>query len=84
LTYQLRRLRLHELIERIPKTHRYRLTDFGLRASLFLSRLYARAIRPGMSFIDPDALPSDHDLQRAFNTLDQKIQSFCEAQKLAA
>lgn len=84
LTYQLRRLRLHELIERIPQTHRYRLTDFGLRASLFLSRLYARAIRPGLSFIDPQALPSDHDLQRAFNTLDQKIQSFCQEQKLAA
>jgi hypothetical protein len=84
LTYQLRRLRLHGLIERIPKTHRYRLTDFGLRATLFLSRLYARAIRPGMAFIDPAALPSNHGLQRAFNNLDKQIHTFCEEQKLAA
>lgn len=35
MTYQLRRLRLHGLIERIPKTHRYRLTDFGFRVAVF-------------------------------------------------
>jgi hypothetical protein len=28
-----RRLRLHEIIEGIPKTHRYRLTDLGLRTA---------------------------------------------------
>ena len=27
MTYHLRRLRLHGLIERIPETHRYRVTD---------------------------------------------------------
>src|SRR6478672_3398881 len=31
ITYDLRRLRLHGLIERIPKTYRYRITDKGLR-----------------------------------------------------
>jgi hypothetical protein len=30
MSYELRRLRLHGLIERLPKTHRYRLTDEGL------------------------------------------------------
>jgi len=84
LTYQLRRLRLHRLIERIPRSHRYRLTDFGLRAALFLSRLYARTIRPGMSLTDPQALPSGHGLQRAFKNLDQQIHTFCQEQKLAA
>jgi hypothetical protein len=84
LTYQLRRLRLHGLIERVPDTHRYRLTDFGLRAALFLTRLYARTIRPGLSFIDPKALLSDHGLQRAFNTIDTQIHAFCQEQKLAA
>ncbi|MFI7644127.1 hypothetical protein [Nonomuraea sp. NPDC049400] len=29
--YDLRRLHLHGLIERIPRSHRYRVTDFGLR-----------------------------------------------------
>ena len=84
LTYQLRRLRLHGLIERIPRSHRYRLTDFGLRAALFLSRLYARTIRPTMSLIDPHALPSSDRLQRAFNNVDQQIHTFCQEQKLAA
>jgi DNA-binding HxlR family transcriptional regulator len=31
ITYQLRRLRLHGLIERVPQSFRYRVTDFGLR-----------------------------------------------------
>ena len=30
MTYHLRRLRLHGLIERLPKTHRYRVTEAGL------------------------------------------------------
>lgn len=56
MTYQLRRLRLHGLIERVPKTHRYRLTALGRRAALFFPRLYARTIRPALSLIDPQAL----------------------------
>ena len=34
MTYDLRRLRLHGLIERIPFTRRYRVTDHGLRTAL--------------------------------------------------
>jgi hypothetical protein len=30
MTYDLQRLRLHGMIERIPKTHRYRVTQIGL------------------------------------------------------
>lgn len=84
MTYQLRRLRLHGLIERMPRTHRYRLTDFGRRTALFLPRLYARAIRPGLSLLDPIALPVKHPLQRAFNSLDRQIKSFCQQEKIAA
>jgi hypothetical protein len=36
MAYQLRRLRLHGLIQRTPKTHRYQVTDLGFRAGLFL------------------------------------------------
>jgi hypothetical protein len=32
-TYQLRRLRLHGLIQRVPKSFRYRVTDLGLRVA---------------------------------------------------
>jgi len=49
ITYDLRRLRLHGLIERIPKTHRYRATAKGLRTAIFYTRLYNRALRTGLA-----------------------------------
>jgi len=49
MTYDLRRLRLHGLIERQPNTQRYRLTTFGLKTALFYSRTYQRLLRPGLS-----------------------------------
>lgn len=51
MTYDLRRLRLHGLIERIPKTHRYRLTKQGLAVVHFYHRTYTRLIRPALSVI---------------------------------
>ena len=58
ITYDLRRLRLHGLTERIPKTHRYRITAKGLRTALFYTRLYTRTMRPALAIISPaDANP---------------------------
>ncbi len=34
MTHDLRRLRRHAILERIPKTHRYRLTPFGRRIAI--------------------------------------------------
>src|SRR4029077_15570286 len=44
MTYHLRRLRLHGLIERLPKSHRYRVTDQGWRTALFCTRIYNRVL----------------------------------------
>jgi hypothetical protein len=66
MTYDLRRLRLHEIIERIPKTHRYRLTSFGLRVALFFSRTYARLLRPGLACLAPKAPSGSPRLRQAF------------------
>src|SRR6202521_4563987 len=44
ITYDLRLLRLHGLIERIPKSYRYRITANGLRTAIFYTRL-AKSIR---------------------------------------
>ena len=49
VTYQLRRLRLHGMIERIPRSHRCRVTDAGFRTALFFVRLYNRLLRPGLA-----------------------------------
>ena len=35
-TYDLRRLRTHGLIERVPHTHRYTVTDYGLHTAMLL------------------------------------------------
>jgi hypothetical protein len=45
MTYDLRRLRLHGLIERIPHTFRYQVTDTGLRSAQYLTRLHDRLLR---------------------------------------
>jgi hypothetical protein len=51
MTYDLRRLRLHGLIERIPGTHRYRPTPTGWRVALFFTHAYSRFIRTGLADI---------------------------------
>jgi len=77
-SYDLRRLRAHGLITRIPRTHRYQTTDTGLRHALFLTRLHNRLLRTGLAELtDPDPpAPSqlraaDRAYTTAFNTLTQ-------------
>jgi hypothetical protein len=67
MTYDLRRLRLHGLIERIPHTHRYQVTNTGLRAAVFFTRAYNRFIRTGLAELnDPDTpSPATARLHRA-------------------
>src|SRR3954451_13539858 len=48
-TYDLRRLRHHGLIERVPHSHRYRVTADGHRTALFLLRIHDRLLRHGLA-----------------------------------
>ena len=48
-TYDLRRLRLKGLIDRVPKSHRYRVSPEGLRICLALTKLYQRVLMPAVS-----------------------------------
>jgi len=84
MTYDLRRLRLHGMIQRIPSTHRYRVTDFGLRAALYFTRVHARLYRPAVAQILPHAPPLSSALQRAFQKLEQEIEAQIRAARLAA
>jgi len=83
MSYDLRRLRLHALIERIPKTQRYRLTAFGLKTALFYSRAYQRLVRRGLSELHaPYPSPSSTlaaDYAKFQNALDAYV-----AEKIAA
>ncbi len=47
-TYQLRRLRLHGLIERVPSSTRYTVTERGIKVALWFSRCHARLFRPAL------------------------------------
>jgi hypothetical protein len=80
MTYDLRRLRLHGLIERVPQSHRYRITPTGAQVAMFYARVYTRALRPGCS-LRPVASTRG---QRAFNRLDTALANFLEEVKLAA
>jgi hypothetical protein len=84
MTYQLRRLRLHGLIERIPKSHRYRLTSFGFRVAVFCTRTYARILRPGLGLALPSTSSLPCPLRRTFDKLEQEVASWVEQAKLAA
>jgi hypothetical protein len=82
MTYQLRRLRLHGLIVRQLGTHRYAVTDKGLRVALFFTRSYTRVLRPGLSEVMPEDLPDDPPLRRAFTQLERAMDQYVAQAKL--
>jgi hypothetical protein len=83
MSYDLRRLRLHGLIQRLPHTHRYRLTQRGIQIAAFWTRTYNRLLRPGLAqLVDPHA---DHaPLRRNLLQLYQTIDHACDQLKTAA
>jgi hypothetical protein len=84
MTYDLRRLRLHGIIERIPRSHRYQLTADGLRIALFFSRTYAHLLRPKLAQIMPQGPPIPSALRTAFDRLESEIAACCEQEWLVA
>jgi hypothetical protein len=84
MSYHLRRLRLHGLIERIPKTHRYRVTDSGWRTALFCTRTYNRVLRPGLAQVIPEEASDDSSLRRCFDQLDGALERWLKEQKVPA
>ena len=71
MTYDLRRLRLRGLIERIPHTQRYRLTAEGLCVALAYHRTQARILGPLLSAtLDGD---STTRLRAAVATYDREV-----------
>ncbi len=84
VTYDLRRLRLHGLIRRLPHTHRYELTDLGRATAPFLTRLHDRAIRRGLGALTEPANIRGHHLRAAANTYDNAITRLLNDAGLAA
>ena len=79
MSYDLRRLRAHGLITRIPRSHRYRLTETGLHHAMLITHLHTRLLQPGLAQLtDPDPpQPSQlrtaaRNYQRALDHLTQE------------
>ena len=84
MSYELRRLRLHGLIERLPGTHRYRLTDAGLRTALFYTRVYSRILRPAMAPVTPPAPAASQHPLRQFHAAQAAVNSWCDEAYITA
>jgi hypothetical protein len=82
MTYDLRRLRLHGVIRRAPRTLRYTLTASGMRVAFLYTTLYRRLRRPHGS--DRAYPPFSSPLDAALHQLDTALQEFCSSPKPAA
>jgi len=80
-TYDLRRLREHGLIERIPHTHRYQVTPAGLRHAMFLTRVHDRILRAGLAELTG---PSPSPLRKAATLYQAAIDELTQRAGIAA
>jgi hypothetical protein len=65
ISYDLRRLRAHQIIERIPHSRSYQLTADGLSTALFFTRLTRRVIIPALAEITGTGPPPGSPLRQA-------------------
>lgn len=84
ITYDLRRLRLHGLIERIPRTFRYQVTDTGLRSAQFLTRVHDRLLRTGLAEITDPSPPASTALRAADRAYQAALDDLTRQAGLAA
>ncbi len=83
MTYDLRRLCQHGLIERIPRTFRYQVTSTGLADALFLTRLHDRFLRTGLASLAGPAA-SDRSLAAVTRAYISAIDDLARQAGLAA
>ena len=84
ITYDLRRLRLHGLIERIPKTRRYRIAAKGLRTAVFYTRLYNRSLRTGLAIVSPAATTPQLPIAKSIRAAETALNAWYDHAKIAA
>jgi len=73
MSYDLRRLRLHGLTERLPSTNSYMLTPEGIRVTVFHTKLQACLFRP---LLDANRPPAPIELHRALGTIDPVLADY--------
>jgi predicted MarR family transcription regulator len=81
MTYDLRRLRLAGLIQRLPHSNRYQLTADGIRIAVFYTKVYNRLLVPLTAADQPQA-PAQ--LRQALRTLDRHVEGYIDRARLGA
>jgi hypothetical protein len=84
ISYDLRRLRIHGLIQRIPHSFRYQVTTAGIRQALFLTRLTQRFLIPGLADLTGSGPPAPTRLQAAARAYDAALDNLAQHAGLAA
>ena len=85
MTYDLRRLRLHHIIEKVENQNRYKVTQDGLKVCLFLTKVHTKLFNGSISQLiskSTDAVNSK--LGAAFKTVDNAMNEEINGLKLAA
>jgi hypothetical protein len=83
--YDLRRLLRKGLLHRVPGKLRYVLTPAGRRTALFLTKVYARVLRPGLQALDTRITAQvPPPLRTAFLSIDHATDVLIKEAKLAA
>ncbi len=70
MSYDLRRLRLHGIIQRFPHSQTYVLTDEGMRVALFYTKVRDRILPPLLEADQPHAPP---ELRAALATIRRAV-----------
>lgn len=73
MSYDLRRLRLKGLIERVRGTNTYHLTSDGLRIAIFYTKIHNRMLAPLTAADQP---PAPAELRHALTTIDTHIEAY--------
>ena len=84
MTYDLRRLRLHGLIQRQPRSQRYRVTERGIKTALCYHRTLARVLRPALAMLFDPADRKNARINRAVAAFDREIHRLWRGQPIAA
>jgi hypothetical protein len=81
MSYDLSRLRLNGLIERIGATSTYLLTSDGQRVALFYTKIHNRLLRPLLAAGNP---PAPAELRHALATIDRHVRSYIDHARLGS
>ncbi len=86
-TYDLRRLRLKGIIERVPGRHRYQVTPYGRWIATFFTRLATRVVVPTLAHLDSISRPPRRVLRpvaSAWRAFDKELRTLLRDCDLAA